>query len=68
MPDLMPDDARELSPVIRGAELVVLPGAGYLSCWEDPAAFNSTAWNVLDRGVGRTNSGTASPAFRKVLG
>jgi pimeloyl-ACP methyl ester carboxylesterase len=47
-----PDDSRELAAVIRGAELVVLQGAGHMSCWEDPAAFNAAVRGFLDRTVG----------------
>jgi 3-oxoadipate enol-lactonase len=47
-----PDDSRELARVIHGAELVVLPGAGHMSCWEDPAAFNAAVRDFLDRTVG----------------
>lgn len=47
-----PDDSRELAQVIRGAELVVLPGAGHMSCWEDPAGFNAAVRDFLDRTVG----------------
>jgi 3-oxoadipate enol-lactonase len=47
-----PDDSRELARVIRGAELVVLPGAGHMSCWEAPAAFNAALRDFLDRTVG----------------
>jgi 3-oxoadipate enol-lactonase len=46
-----PDDSRELAGVIRGAELVVLPGAGHMSCWEDPEAFNVAVRDFLDRTV-----------------
>lgn len=47
-----PDDSRELAAVIRGSELVVLQGAGHMSCWEDPAAFNAAVRSFLDRTVG----------------
>ena len=47
-----PDDSRELAAVIRGAELVVLQGAGHMSCWEDPAGFNAAVRDFLDRTVG----------------
>ena len=47
-----PDDSRELASVIRGSELVVLQGAGHMSCWEDPAAFNAAVRTFLDRTVG----------------
>ena len=47
-----PDDSRELASVIRGAELVVLPGAGHMSCWEDPAGFNAAVRDFLDRTIG----------------
>ena len=47
-----PDDSRELAAVIRGAELVVLQGAGHMSCWEDPAGFNAAVRSFLDRTVG----------------
>jgi 3-oxoadipate enol-lactonase len=49
-----PDDARELASVIRGAELVVLQGAGHMSCWEDPAEFSAAVRGFLDRKVGAT--------------
>jgi pimeloyl-ACP methyl ester carboxylesterase len=44
-----PDDSRELAAVIQGSELVVLPGAGHMTCWEDPAAFNAAVRGFLDR-------------------
>jgi pimeloyl-ACP methyl ester carboxylesterase len=47
-----PDDSRELHAVIRGSELVVLQGAGHMSCWEDPAGFNTAVRGFLDRTVG----------------
>jgi 3-oxoadipate enol-lactonase len=47
-----PDDSRELAGVIQSSELVVLPGAGHMSCWEDPAAFNTAIRGFLDRTVG----------------
>jgi 3-oxoadipate enol-lactonase len=47
-----PADSRELASVIRGAELVVLEGAGHMSCWEDPAGFNAAVRGFLDRTVG----------------
>jgi len=47
-----PDDARDLAAVIQGATLVVLQGAGHMSCWEDPAAFNTAVRNFLDRTLG----------------
>jgi 3-oxoadipate enol-lactonase len=50
-----PDDSRELAGLIRGASLVVLPGAGHMSCWEDPTAFNTAVRDFLDRTVGGAN-------------
>jgi 3-oxoadipate enol-lactonase len=47
-----PDDARELASVIQGSELVVLQGAGHMSCWEAPVAFNAAVRGFLDRTVG----------------
>jgi pimeloyl-ACP methyl ester carboxylesterase len=44
-----PDDSRELASVIQGAELVVLQGAGHMSCWENPDAFNRAVRDFLDR-------------------
>lgn len=49
-----PDDSRELAAVIQGSELVVLPEAGHMTCWEDPIAFNSAVRAFLDRTVGAT--------------
>ncbi|MFN8635728.1 MAG: alpha/beta fold hydrolase [Chloroflexota bacterium] len=46
-----PDDARELARVIHDAELVVVEGAGHMSCWEDPNAFNAAVRDFLDRTV-----------------
>jgi len=47
-----PDDSRELAATIPGAELTMLPGAGHMSCWEDPAGFNAAVRVFLDRTVG----------------
>lgn len=47
-----PDDSRELAGAIPGAELVILPGAGHMSCWEDPAGFNVAVREFLDRTAG----------------
>lgn len=44
-----PHDARELAEVIQDAELVVVDGAGHMSCWEDPATFNAAVRDFLDR-------------------
>jgi 3-oxoadipate enol-lactonase len=49
-----PDDSRELASAIRGSELVILQGAGHMSCWEDPVAFNAAVRRFLDRTVGAT--------------
>jgi 3-oxoadipate enol-lactonase len=57
-----PDDARELASVIQGAELVVLPGAGHMSCWEDPLAFNAAVRDFLDRTVGGRSVGATQQA------
>jgi 3-oxoadipate enol-lactonase len=46
-----PDDSRELAAVIQRSELVVLPGAGHMTCWEDPVAFNRAVRDFLDRTV-----------------
>jgi 3-oxoadipate enol-lactonase len=46
-----PDDSRELASVIQGSQLVVLPGVGHMSCWEDPVAFNAAVRGFLDRAV-----------------
>ena len=50
-----PDDSRELASVIQGSELIVLQGAGHMSCWEDPAAFNAAVRGFIDRTVGAAN-------------
>ena len=47
-----PADSQELASVIQGAELVVLEGAGHMSCWEHPAGFNAAVRDFLDRTVG----------------
>jgi pimeloyl-ACP methyl ester carboxylesterase len=47
----IPADSRELAGVIQGAKLVVLPGAGHLSCGGDPAAFDAAVSGFLDRTV-----------------
>jgi 3-oxoadipate enol-lactonase len=46
-----PADSRELAATIPGAELVILAGAGHMSCWEDPAGFNAAVRNFLDRTI-----------------
>jgi 3-oxoadipate enol-lactonase len=45
-------DSRELAAVIRDAELVVLPGAGHMSCWEEPTGFNAAVRDFLARNLG----------------
>jgi 3-oxoadipate enol-lactonase len=49
-----PDNSRDLAAVIQGSELVVLPAAGHMTCWEDPVAFNAAVRDFLDRTVGAT--------------
>ena len=46
-----PDASRELAAAIQGSALVVLPDAGHMSCWEDPAGFNAAVRDFLDRTV-----------------
>ncbi len=45
-------DARELAATIPGADLVILPGSGHMSNWEDPEGFNRAVRVFLDRTVG----------------
>lgn len=47
-----PRDSRELAAAIPGATLVILPGAGHMSNWEDPDGFNRAVRTFLDRTVG----------------
>jgi pimeloyl-ACP methyl ester carboxylesterase len=47
-----PEDARELHVVIPRSELIVLEGAGHMSNWEQPEAFNAAVRSFLDRSVG----------------
>jgi len=46
-----PSDSRELAATIPDADLVILPGSGHMSCWEDPQGFNSAVRVFLDRTV-----------------
>lgn len=46
-----PEQARELTTVIRGSGLVVLSGAGHMSNWEQPDAFNVAVRDFLDRAL-----------------
>lgn len=43
--------AHALASAIAGATLVVLPGAGHMSNWEDPDGFNRAVRSFLDRTV-----------------
>ena len=47
-----PEHAHELASVIPDATLVVLPGAGHMSNWEDTDGFNTAVRTFLDRTVG----------------
>jgi 3-oxoadipate enol-lactonase len=42
-----PDEARAMSERIAGASLVVIPGAGHVSCLEEPALFTSALETFL---------------------
>lgn len=42
-----PDVARDMHASIRGSELVVIPGAGHLSSFEQPTAFNDAVARFL---------------------
>jgi 3-oxoadipate enol-lactonase len=53
-----PDDSRELASVIQGSQFVVLEGAGHMSCWEDPEAFNAAIRQFLDDALDATKSST----------
>lgn len=46
-----PEHSEELAKVIPGATLVVLPGAGHMSNWEDTEGFNRAVRTFLDRTV-----------------
>lgn len=46
-----PQDSRDLAAAIPDATLVVLPGAGHMSNWEDPEGFNRAVRTFLDRTV-----------------
>ena len=47
-----PQDSRDLAKAIPDATLVVLPGAGHMSNWEDTDGFNRAVRTFLDRTVG----------------
>jgi pimeloyl-ACP methyl ester carboxylesterase len=40
--------AQEVKDLIRGSSLVVLPGAGHVSMWDQPAAFNETLLTFIN--------------------
>lgn len=47
-----PEHAQELASTIPGATLVILPGAGHMSNWEDTDGFNRAVRTFLDRTIG----------------
>lgn len=48
-----PEHAHELASTIPGATLVILPGAGHMSNWEDTEGFNRAVRTFLDQTVGK---------------
>lgn len=47
-----PQESHDLAAAIPDATLVVLPGAGHMSNWEDPEGFSRAVRTFLDRTVG----------------